>query len=519
MTQGPAAGRYCRALLWIRFRGRACPVLPLRSLAYIGVVVLIGLAVCSIMELALKVLERKEVIRTSKWDEEDQRILANDREKVLATEKDPVWRSMGFSVDDDKAGRKRVLVVGDSFIWGHGYVNLNDVWWRQLQRELNHRGYWDVQVIGAGLCGASTHDELRWLRDGDWLKRYRPDAIVIGYVTNDPNERDSKGDRLVDPPAAASTRFVSKRGPLTEALGWLFPRFTEQIRGRVQRLRLARAPAGDRAQDYAIWELNLLQGKNFESYRNTVGELGSFRKSLTIPLFVFTTPQYPSRDHFAPRYAPVVPLFEQAAIPFFNCLDRYVEQHPLGISVAAWGITPANAHPGTTTTHFYATEVADILEARYPETLGKRSAPPGSLRPCIDDWMPCEVNPVRSSAGTWKLNWPNSTGGMLELPLSTRHIALCFELPVAARAVHLRGEGRLAAEIFVTRVNPAIGFDDGQICPLGRREGDDLTWQVAEPALPLNTIRIALDADASPALAKSRELTLEIQFEDPAVRP
>jgi len=80
----------------------------------------------------------------------------------------------------------RILVVGDSFVWGHGISNINHIWWNIASSELARRGY-DCDIYAAGFPGASTYDELLWLRDTAVLEAIRPDLIVLGYFINDPD--------------------------------------------------------------------------------------------------------------------------------------------------------------------------------------------------------------------------------------------------------------------------------------------------------------------------------------------
>ena len=55
--------------------------------------------------------------------------------------------------------KKKIMVIGDSYIAGDGYSNLNQTWYRQLELELHDRGYYDVEILGVGANGASTYDE------------------------------------------------------------------------------------------------------------------------------------------------------------------------------------------------------------------------------------------------------------------------------------------------------------------------------------------------------------------------
>src|SRR4029434_5090068 len=83
--------------------------------------------------------------------------------------------------------RRTILVLGDSFVWGPPYLSLNHLWWRQLMIELERRGYRQVRVVAAGHSGWSTHRELECLEE--LLGEVKPDLVIWGYVTNDPDEK------------------------------------------------------------------------------------------------------------------------------------------------------------------------------------------------------------------------------------------------------------------------------------------------------------------------------------------
>jgi len=85
----------------------------------------------------------------------------------------------------DGSGRKRILLVGDSFVYGTGVANPDDMLGQRLEDELNRsvgRYAFDVQVLG--LHGASTLEESEWLTD-EVLDKLDPDLIVLGLVPND----------------------------------------------------------------------------------------------------------------------------------------------------------------------------------------------------------------------------------------------------------------------------------------------------------------------------------------------
>lgn len=79
------------------------------------------------------------------------------------------------------ANEKRILAVGDSFVWGEGlpYEDLITV---KMEALLN-RDYGEVQVINGGQSGFDTIDELERLKL--LMPLCQPDMAIIFFYTND----------------------------------------------------------------------------------------------------------------------------------------------------------------------------------------------------------------------------------------------------------------------------------------------------------------------------------------------
>lgn len=83
-------------------------------------------------------------------------------------------RDRSYEKQQDK---KRILVLGDSFVWGYG-VNAEETLTRRLEAELA-----GAEVINAGVTAYGTTQELLWLeREG---VKYHPDLVVLVLYKND----------------------------------------------------------------------------------------------------------------------------------------------------------------------------------------------------------------------------------------------------------------------------------------------------------------------------------------------
>ena len=257
----------------------------LSSLGYfVSSLAIIAAAVFALDRWIIPALENSGQLESYLWTDENHRLNHFTYLKNDARKSDPVWRSTALPVTPEHPGKKRILVVGDSFVWGDVSANINTLWWRQLQTELTKRGYRDVEVIAAGLNGASTHEETGWLVST--LPKYKPDLVVIGYVTNDPDEKTKEGKPFV--------RMLNKEivddDPILAKLNSVLPNLTGQLRQLRKLSMQAQMSAETGALEYADWELAILKGDSFEAYKKTVQSLADVLKSAKTPGFVITLP-------------------------------------------------------------------------------------------------------------------------------------------------------------------------------------------------------------------------------------
>jgi hypothetical protein len=82
-----------------------------------------------------------------------------------------------------RPGTGRILVIGDSFVWGYG-VEQPETFPKVLEARLSQ-----VDVINAGVAGYGTDQELLWLRSEG--VRYRADLVILVMCGNDDDENNS----------------------------------------------------------------------------------------------------------------------------------------------------------------------------------------------------------------------------------------------------------------------------------------------------------------------------------------
>lgn len=506
------AGRdWCKAAFWIDFRGRRYPVLPREVAPLLLVPIALLVIVLAVLEWRLSSLATRGEIAGSAWQSEDRVINELNIIKIKQRGAERRWISEGIPWPEPDPSRKRLVVVGDSFVWGSGNLNANDIWWRQLAKELQRRGYWSVDVMALGLSGASTQDQLHWLRDEGWLERTRPDLLIFGYVTNDPAIRE--GTSFVVPQVGADVLPPNWSG-LDRTLGAIAPNATEQIKTLLTRKWGSKVIG---AYTYEDWELQLLEEPNMSGYRKVLDELAAFLRQSAVPHVFFTLPNSPTPDVFVPRYKGVRPHFEAASIPFVDLLPHFIDEFGEDRPRLGWGVNPANGHPGPTITAFYARRVADWLELNHSHALGKRSAPPSTLEPRINDWMPPSAGVRQIDKTTWGLWIPNERVYAQQLPIGRPFTMVAFEHPVAIQAVSIQASDLEDVELFYTTVDGSTGIERPNPVTLGKRAGTSAEWHlpagafVSELRFTGNAPRLTDDASA--------HAKLTMTFREPAVRP
>ncbi len=475
----------------------------------LGVVFLVLLAVD---RLVLGSLERGGWTAGDLWRRHNQLVEENHRSKT-DTDEFQARRWMGEPPPGQGPAPRKILVMGDSFVWGTPYLTLNHHWWRQLAIELQRRGYWEVEVLAVGKPGWSTRHQ--WEAAKKTVPGLRPDLIIWGYVANDPDE--GLVPQIFD---------AQDRGPLPHRVQVLARRLLPNAMFKFESLRARKLEAYYSGPKYGYkypeWELKLLEGENFARYRQTVAEVGWFMKELGRPGLVVTLPTLPSRAYFAPRYAPVLPLWREAGLAVLDTLDafvgRYGETPESGPEALAWAINPGDGHPGPRATHFFAASVADFLERQFPEILGPRSdraCPPALV---INDWLPFDLHVRPVGPGEFALDYPAATEWMPRLPLDEPTALVALRYPIPVRAIQLEGAGLRGGRVWVSTLHPDEQYDEGTWQDLGPRSGDVLGWSLPDHLAGLDLSMLRFQADVRDEVRELRLTLVASQMHSAAPR-
>ena len=497
----------------IRIAKKEFDILPKLALNYLLYSAIGVLLLCFVLDqFVLTYLEDAGKICSNSWRQDNATLLSQMQARNLATEEQPIWRSQGFPVSTKSPKSKRILVMGDSFVWGSGYADLNTIWWRQLQRELQRRGYNDVEVIAAGRPGAPTRKELNWAKK--LVPLYKPDLVIWGYVTNDPEEGDTKNGlnyvkNVHCPPDDFPVRTIIFATSL-------FPNLGDELFNVLRKGIRTKKMSGELyGYDFADWEMKLLEGKNWQVYNDTVHDLGVYVKTLPVPSFAVTLPACVFngggtkgahlsdviRNYYDVRYKPVRELWERNGIKWFSTLDAFLasakqDKRMDSPDPPLWlGINPANGHPGPLATHVHAVETANILEANYPEALGRKTLPVDTLEKVhINDWLPSSINVQQNDQHIFFV-YPSMDNEMLTMPMRKPFVQLNLENPARVSQITLNGAALKSADVYISSDDADKHFDDGSVIELGKKKGSCVTWTL--PLNPktarVNTIRVCAE--------------------------
>jgi hypothetical protein len=348
---------------------------------------------------------------------------------------------------------------------------------------------------------------------------YKPDAVIWGYVTNDPDEIGHlpNGKKFVSAIQLPADADISKHAEnVTRAL---FPNLAFQLFAMREHSRDKDLNGPRYGYRFGEWELQILKGDSFAQYGQTVKEVADYLHGQHMPSFAIDFPdgvmcdcaQTESllrsrrpyldmiKDYYTVRYEPVKAVFQQNGMQFVDLLDdfiAYAKQHG-ATSVEqrfSYGINPMNSHPGPLATRFYAIKAVDVLEKQFPQCLGAKSpkVEVTASKPHFNDWLPSWIGLIQGPQVTC-LSYPPEDG-LLTMPIGKPFVQLNFDHPTALKDIALNGAGLKTADIYLTAEDPSTHFDTSELHELGERKGSSISWQIPPASWSANISSIRISA-------------------------
>ena len=474
-----------RALGHIRWGDDLIEVFPLRVLYWFSIVFV---AICLFVVAFDRTLETAQeggmLYQSLDWDDEDKRILDNIFARVLC---DPVIRLKHWKKPPVKKSGLRLLVVGDSYIFGDGLSNYNDTYWMQLRRLLREKGYEDIEVIAIGECGWSTSEEFKSLRCV--APDYEPDIVIWAYVTNDPDEKAYKQAENEEAWAHYHSSLIKNDFWYERCndLGNWLPRLGAVLCKHRHEALIARTPPPPSlGYQYCSWLYILHSPENLNRYENTLDKIVAFIDEYKAPhFFVGLTKNHLRDDRFF--VSQVSKIFSRKGIPFYDLgpgLEQYHLQH--SGRLPTFDANPSNGHPNCFATRTYAELTLTILEEQYPQFLPPKRQFHEQIS--INDWVPYNLDVQENDGATFSFNYPSpSNPYVLRMPFNRPYVQLNFEYPIELSSIVLRGKAIKNAQLDYT----AESLNDQRVYQLGDKRGYEQEWKFEKEKRRVRTIRMS----------------------------
>jgi hypothetical protein len=300
---------------------------------------------------------------------------------------------------DDKI---HVVVAGDSYVWGQGAEDLDMLWPRQLEIELNRLDPNRYRVTRLGRMPASTMQVADWLHP-DRLAQLDPDVIVFGYLSNDfyPTlEERSLCRRYATCTADGEAPFAwnPRNGPLVacirgddSVLGKVFQRLVNPFFPYVGRWLINRYCDPDRAAQNTdklaegIWISNPAANPYWGHFTEATRRLAANADLVPTAVYVydgaFDDPKYP-------KHRAVRDVFTQAGMTVLQAVE--VEKlRARTTDRTRHMINPGDSLPCMPLTRMFALDVANYIRSL---PLTRTGSPATPQRPLLSNYLPTTLS-------------------------------------------------------------------------------------------------------------------------------
>ncbi len=248
----------------------------------------------------------------------------------------------------------RLMVLGDSFVWGFG-LPYGQGLTQKIRRRVQELAP-GIDVLGFGRPGWSTVGELRFVEnEGRAYGLFDADFILIAFVVNDPDLLDQAGHeyrKKIDWDKWGR-RSLLKALPntinfLTGHLDWLMEMVTDD-------------------HGETNWINYLWSDRNLAGFRPVVERLKAQLAGTGTPFAFALLPATPDAGYHGPKFERMASMLDALHIPYVNLLPRVVrsfEDGDYGTGYRRLWANPADGHPGDEMTSVLADGIVDYLQGR-----------------------------------------------------------------------------------------------------------------------------------------------------------
>lgn len=376
-----------------------------------------------------------------------------------------------------------IVVIGDSFVWGDSIINRNALFWRLLEQKFRKNGF-NCKVQAVAVRGANAYEELSWLEKGI-INDLSPDIIIFGYVYNDALQ---KGDDYIN----KEDTPTKEKSIIIKTAKKLIPSVYERISSYIS----AKTLYTDRYDGrYDNTNIALLRDENLSYYKkNFVAKLDAISKKYQIPAVVVTLPNDTKNILLKELYKPLDYVFEDTDIGYYNSLSAFSsfseKKHKANIHVNS-----KNAHPGNAANYFYSEFIYNFLLKDYSSVFKEKkdsdlSSKTKRINECTPSGIGLKELSCSNDQAVYEFIYPdvNIPKDYLFLTIypyclfsekTGNYVKLCLEKPAEITKVALSGDFE-KAEVFYTKINEKLGYDDNTIYSFDAAEGFTFSKKLGE---------------------------------------
>ncbi|MBQ7654807.1 MAG: SGNH/GDSL hydrolase family protein [Clostridia bacterium] len=384
-----------------------------------------------------------------------------------------------------------IVVIGDSFVWGHYCLNRNELFWRLLESDLRKKGY-NCRVYGVGMVTANAYDEIRWLTKTSLVKDLDPDIVILGYVYNDPDPRNGIINYNYFPTGSYSAHF-----PFSNSLKKTVPNIYNAINNYIAAKKMY---DDDFTDDYFLLPGNenvpifITKGKFYEQYKKDfVIPLDEYAAQADFPIAYMTLPFAPVYTLQNALFKPIHELYSKYTnVVLYDSLGKFCHGFAAKKHSSNYSVNEVDPHPGSATNRFYADYIIDFLEKDYKDIIGKSVGEDLNdysimINECLPEKLNLSERVKTENSASYSLEYPSEMrkyewmgyqfdSYLLNYPLGDDYIKLSFAQPVDIKSVEITGDKVQNIDLYYTRLNEKLRYDDHSILPFGTKSADGKVW-------------------------------------------
>lgn len=388
----------------------------------------------------------------------------------------PLIRDMADETLYDE-NTKNIVIIGDSFVWGQGSINRNELFWGLAEEQLRSEGY-NVRFYPVCMAGANAYEEIKWLTETSLTEDLSADMVIFGYMYNDAVPLTDDYIEIDD--------NIWDITPSLKGFSGIFPELSAGIEHLIYSKKPFDIKTGKR---FYIDGITPLVGVYREEYeKNFVSVLSDFVAEHDLPAVVMTLPNDPKSPLLKNMYKPLKSIYSSYDnIALYDCFNEYSHKFADKKHADNYQVNPADGHPGSASNKFFADYLCRYLKNDYSDVLGEKNdntkVQSGvRINDCTPSKLDCKLISMEDNNSVYTFVYPSANETydnygiefdkyFLTYPLNEDYVKLCFDVPVNLSEISLKGDNLKDYSVYYTRINEELGYDDHSVVLLENNDG------------------------------------------------